>query len=406
MSQAMQVLAPVARTVPAAGSIGGGAESPDSGQSFQSALAGQLAAGESPAEDFGTAEGAAPASAPDAVTDAIIPITAEFAASGNPLPPVLPPDQAVMADLVSGAEDHAAETAVPPTGTADDQPVISVLPETLADALLAASGVPVSIQPPVALPATEGQAFSVPASAESPLNRPAVSNVAAHIRATEDAHATLAANALAAEAAASPAKSADMAVSLDAFRAALKEISPAAADARSAPSAPQVPPGLLSASSFASALASGQPAAAPTASATVPVPLGQAGWGQAFGNQVVWVVNQGMPAAQLHLSPPDLGPMSVRISMEQDQASLAFSSPHAMVREAIEAALPRLRDMLGSQGITLVDVNVSQHGSAHTQREPGEWRSAAAGAESASGPDNDSGVAGKRVAVGMLDIFV
>jgi len=121
---------------------------------------------------------------------------------------------------------------------------------------------------------------------------------------------------------------------------------------------------------------------------------------------VVWVVNQGMPAAQLHLSPPDLGPMSVRISMEQDQASLAFSSPHAMVREAIEAALPRLRDMLGSQGITLVDVNVSQHGSAHTQREPGEWRSAAAGADSASGPDNEAGVAGKRVAVGMLDIFV
>jgi flagellar hook-length control protein FliK len=403
MSQAMQVLAPVARAVPAAGSIGGGAESPDSGQSFQSALAGQLASGESSAGDSGTAESAAPASAPDAVTDAIVPITAEFAASGNPLPPVLPPDQAVMADLVSGAEAPIAETAVPPTGTADDQPVISVVPETLADALLAASGVPVSIQPPVVLPATEGQAFS--ASAELPLNRPAVSNVAAHLRAAEDAHATLAANDLAAEAAASPTKSADVAVSLDAFRAALKEISPPAADTRSIPTAPQVPPGLLSANSFANALASGQSATAPTASATVPVPLGQAGWGQAFGNQVVWVVNQGMPAAQLHLSPPDLGPMSVRISMEQDQASLAFSSPHAMVREAIEAALPRLRDMLGSQGITLVDVNVSQHGSAHEQREPGEWRSAAAGAESASGPDNESD-AGTRVAVGMLDIFV
>ena len=85
---------------------------------------------------------------------------------------------------------------------------------------------------------------------------------------------------------------------------------------------------------------------------------------------------------------------------------MAFSSPHAMVREAIEAALPRLRDMLANQGITLADVNVSQHGSADTQREPGEWRSAVAGAESASGPGNESGVAGTRAAVGMLDIFV
>jgi flagellar hook-length control protein FliK len=121
---------------------------------------------------------------------------------------------------------------------------------------------------------------------------------------------------------------------------------------------------------------------------------------------VVWAVNQGMPAAELHLSPPDLGPMSVRISMDQDQASIAFSSSHAMVREAIEAALPRLRDMLGNQGITLADVNVSQHGSADTQRESGGWRSGVAGAESVSGPGNENGVTATRVAVGMLDIFV
>ena len=236
------------------------------------------------------------------------------------------------------------------------------------------------------------------------MNHPAAAKAAGHTPAAEIQ--TLAA--LAAEAAVTPppVETADMAASLEVFRAALKEILPSAVDARPAPATLQVATGLLSASSFANTLASGQPAAAPTASATVPVPFGQAGWGQAFGNQVVWVVNQGMPAAQLHLSPPDLGPMSVRVSMEQDQGSMAFSSPHAMVREAIEAALPRLRDMLDSQGITLVDVNVSQHGSAHTRREPGEWRGTAAGAESVSAPGNESGMAGTRVAVGMLDIFV
>ncbi len=397
MSQAIQVLPPVARAATVAGSIGGGAESPDSSQSFQSALSSQFAAGEPSGADSGTAESATAASASEAATDANNPVAAEFAASGNPLPPLLPPDQALISDLVRDAEARAVEAAV----LADPDTVLGAaavpLPITTTSAITPPG------QPPVVLPARDGQPFS--AAAESLLNRPVVSTVAAHIAAAESP-ATLAASALAAEAAALPAKSADIAVALDAMRAALKEISPSVADARTAPTSLQVAPGLLAASSFANALASGPPAAPPTASATIPVPFGQAGWGQAFGNQVVWVVNQNMPAAQLHLSPPDLGPMSVRISMEQDKASLAFSSPHAMVREAIEAALPRLREMLDSQGITLVDVNVSQHGSAHTQRESGERHNAAAGAESASDPDNESGVSGARVTVGMLDIFV
>jgi flagellar hook-length control protein FliK len=102
-------------------------------------------------------------------------------------------------------------------------------------------------------------------------------------------------------------------------------------------------------------------------SATVSVPFGQPAWGQALGNQVVWAMNQGLPAAALHLSPPELGPVSVHIRLDQDQASIAFSSPHVAVRDAIEAAMPRLRDMLGDQGIALVNVNVSQHGSSHAQ---------------------------------------
>ena len=111
-----------------------------------------------------------------------------------------------------------------------------------------------------------------------------------------------------------------------------------------------------------------------------------------------------MPAAELHLSPPDLGPMSVRISMEQDQASISFSSAHAMVREAVEAALPRLRDMLGAQGITLADVNVSQHGSSQAQHEPGAGWSARRDGDAQTGA-TDVAVP-QRVAVGVLDIYV
>jgi flagellar hook-length control protein FliK len=104
------------------------------------------------------------------------------------------------------------------------------------------------------------------------------------------------------------------------------------------------------------------PLAAPApagASLHVPVSFGQAAWGQAMGQQVVWAVSQQMTSADLHLSPPELGPVSVRIKLEADQASISFAAAHGTVREAIEAALPRLRDMLATQGIALTDANVT-----------------------------------------------
>ncbi len=398
MPQVMQGLPPVSQAITASGTPGGSAEATDSGQSFESALAGHLAAGETPAGDARTVKG----TEPDGLADAAVPVADELAASGNLLPLVLPPVPVGPAMGVEAVGLLAGETAAPAGAAAGDLQDLSAMPAGNADVPAAAvPGIPLSIQPPVVLPATEGRFFST--SAESSLNRPVMSNMATRTAAA-DAQ-TLAALAAEAATTAPTMKMPDMATSLEVFRAALKEIAPAAADARPVLISTLSAAGTLTASSFTNAPAS-TPAGAPVPGASISVPFGQAGWGQAFGNQVVWVVNQGMPAAELHLSPPDLGPMSVRISMEQDQASMAFSSPHAMVREAIEAALPRLRDMLANQGITLADVNVSQHGSADTQREPGEWRSTVAGAESASGPGNESGVAGTRAAVGMLDIFV
>jgi flagellar hook-length control protein FliK len=137
----------------------------------------------------------------------------------------------------------------------------------------------------------------------------------------------------------------------------------------------------------------------------VNVPFGHAAWGQAFSNQVVWAMNQGLPTAALHLSPAELGPVSVQIRLDQDQASVSFVSAHAAVRDAIEAALPRLRDMLGAQGITLADVNVSQHGqSQHAQRDPAGAGYAHAGSMTDSGEELPAAPLVVR-ARGMLDVY-
>lgn len=115
---------------------------------------------------------------------------------------------------------------------------------------------------------------------------------------------------------------------------------------------------LLSGTLTPNAAAPPSPASAvPTV--TVPVAFGQAGWEDAFGERIQWLVSQKVQGAQVKLNPANLGPMEVRIQMQNDQASIQFSSHHAVVREALEAALPRLREMLEASGLQLVDVDVS-----------------------------------------------
>ena len=96
--------------------------------------------------------------------------------------------------------------------------------------------------------------------------------------------------------------------------------------------------------------------------------FGKADWGQGMGRQILWMVNQNISSAEFRLNPANLGPLEVRIDMDNDQVNVAFSSRHADVRDAVEQALPRLREMFEDKGLNLSDADVSQHSFAE-QRE-------------------------------------
>ena len=96
----------------------------------------------------------------------------------------------------------------------------------------------------------------------------------------------------------------------------------------------------------------------PEPSASVQTRVGERSWDQAVGEKLVWMVNQKHQVAQLHLNPPELGPLKISISLDQNQASAQFFSAHASVREALETAMPRLREMLADSGITLGNASV------------------------------------------------
>lgn len=94
--------------------------------------------------------------------------------------------------------------------------------------------------------------------------------------------------------------------------------------------------------------------------ATISETFGRPEWNQGMGKQVLWMANQNIRSAELRLNPANLGPIEVRIDMDDDQVNLAFSSRHAAVREAVEQAMPRLREMFEESGLNLADTDVSQ----------------------------------------------
>lgn len=112
-----------------------------------------------------------------------------------------------------------------------------------------------------------------------------------------------------------------------------------------------------------SPLSAGQPAtpALPGIPAPLPIatPVQQPQWGADLGNRVMWMIKQDVQTADIKLNPPHLGPLEVRVSMANDGVSVTFSSHHATVRDALDAAMPRLRDMLMDNGLQLANANVS-----------------------------------------------
>lgn len=95
----------------------------------------------------------------------------------------------------------------------------------------------------------------------------------------------------------------------------------------------------------------------------IEVPVSQAGWGEAVGNRLMMMVNGRIQSANIHLNPAELGPIEIKVSVNQDQATVHFVSANSTVRDAIEDAFPRLKEMFSQNGLNLADTNVSQQSS-------------------------------------------
>jgi flagellar hook-length control protein FliK len=132
-------------------------------------------------------------------------------------------------------------------------------------------------------------------------------------------------------------------------------------------------------------------AAAGAATDRLAARVGTAAWNQQVSQKIVWMVAGEEQTASLTLNPPDLGPMQVVLSISNDQTSVAFSSNQLEVRQALENALPRLREMMSESGIALgnatVDAGMPDGREAQQQAGRGNGAAGRGGAGDAGGVD-------------------
>ena len=90
----------------------------------------------------------------------------------------------------------------------------------------------------------------------------------------------------------------------------------------------------------------------------VAAPVHDPAWRGEVAGRIASLITRGVEHAELRLSPAELGPVELRIDVRGGEATLAIFAVQPTTRDALEQALPLLRDMLAQQGLSLGQASV------------------------------------------------
>lgn len=91
---------------------------------------------------------------------------------------------------------------------------------------------------------------------------------------------------------------------------------------------------------------------------TLSEPLHSPGFAPQFAGEVDRLLMQGTDSAELLITPRNLGPVRIELSVSGEVASVAFTAAQPETRQAIEQSLPLLRALLAEQGLQLGQTDV------------------------------------------------
>lgn len=134
-------------------------------------------------------------------------------------------------------------------------------------------------------------------------------------------------------------------------------------------------------------------AAPPPSLGLIDTAVSEPAWGDRVGDRLLLMANNRMQSAEIRLTPAELGPLRVRISVDDGAATVTFNAQHAVTREAIEQAMPRLRELFAENGLNLQQGSTAESDGHGVQQGKQEHGQATAGA-AVSNADEDSLVDG------------
>jgi flagellar hook-length control protein FliK len=146
-------------------------------------------------------------------------------------------------------------------------------------------------------------------------------------------------------------------------------------------------------------------AATPHVLRTVHVPMGDSRWPGQVGHEVRLLVDRGVQAATLRLTPEHLGPVEVRIDIVNDKANVVFGAAQADTRAALIDALPKLREMFAGSGLALGDTGVRQDTPGGSAERSSSSRAGGRTDFAADEDESATAVPGLSAQIGLVDAY-
>tara|TARA_R110002072_G_scaffold154_2_gene1005 strand:+ start:2309 stop:3583 length:1275 start_codon:yes stop_codon:yes gene_type:complete len=96
-------------------------------------------------------------------------------------------------------------------------------------------------------------------------------------------------------------------------------------------------------------------------STTLSTPVTAQNWSDELSQKVVWFSGRNISAAEMHLNPAELGPIDVKINVQNDVASITFNVSNSSVKDLLESSVVRLREMMEANGINVGEVSIDSN---------------------------------------------
>jgi flagellar hook-length control protein FliK len=145
-------------------------------------------------------------------------------------------------------------------------------------------------------------------------------------------------------------------------------------------------------------------------STTLTTPVQSQQWSDEVSQKIVWFTGRNIQAAEMHLNPADLGPIDVKIHVQNDVTTVTFNAHHASVRDLLESNVVRLREMMESNGVNVGDVNVDSGSREQSQHSGSDSESKGFGQSGQGGTEHTELAAGEQEIVlkqtNLVDYFV